>query len=81
MEDGGVKTYQMIEVPVPVFLGNVCRACNMDLTSYRVVSYGVLQACVKPFTYKMPVTIEASTVQALADAIIRLAGQIAGVYQ
>jgi len=75
----GLRGPEMVTVRVEVFLGNVCRACDMDLTSYRTLKSGQRQACVKPYSYKMPVTIEASTLDALCEAIIRFAGQIAGV--
>lgn len=72
------QTYQSARLTS--VLVTLCGALDIELIETSVASDDMLRACVQPRTYKVPVTIEAKTAGALWEAIVRLAGQIRGVY-
>lgn len=61
-------------------LVTLCSSLDIELMEISMASDDMLRACIQPRAYKVPATIEAHTAGALWDAIVRLAGQIRGVY-
>jgi uncharacterized membrane protein len=61
-------------------LVTLCAAFDIELIEMSMASDNMLRACIQPHSYRVPLTIEAKTAGALWDAIVRLAGQIRGVY-
>lgn len=61
-------------------LVTLCAAFDIQLVEMSMARDGALRVCILPNAYKVPVTIEALTAGSLWDAVVRLAGQIRGVY-
>lgn len=75
MTDQTYKSVRLTSVLV-----TLCGALDIELVDLSGTPDSMLRATLQPRTYKVPVTVEAKTAGALWEAIVRLAGQIRGIY-